>query len=75
MAIPDLIVSVTPEPRRTAPPNSQNEATMIACFKVSALAPTEVPKALATSLAPIPYRKIISVILGTHSLNLKHLIK
>jgi len=46
------IVSVTPDPRRTAPRNSKMAATTMTCFKVRALAPTVVPKALATSLAP-----------------------
>lgn len=50
--MPDLMVSVTPDPKRTAPPNSHTEATNMACRSVRALAPTDVPKALATSLAP-----------------------
>lgn len=48
-------VSVTLEPKSKAPRNSKIPATMTACVSVSALAPTEVAKAFATSLAPIPY--------------------
>ena len=51
---PPLIVSTTPAPMSTEPRNSQMPATTIACFIVSALAPTEEPNALATSFAPMP---------------------
>ena len=37
-----------------APANSMIAAMMIACFTVTAPEPTEVPMALATSLAPMP---------------------
>lgn len=33
------------------------ELTMTACLRVSALEPTDVAKALATSLAPVPHPK------------------
>jgi len=52
--IPLRIVEVTSPPARTAPANSKIAATMMACLMVSALAPTDVAIALATSLAPIP---------------------
>ena len=42
------------EPSSAAPPNSHMAAMTIACFMVRALAPTEEPNALATSLAPMP---------------------
>ena len=41
-------------PRNTAPKVSNTDAKMHACRRVSALAPTDVPNELATSLAPIP---------------------
>ena len=47
-----LIVSVTWLPRTIAPENSQIEAIIIVCFRVSAFAPTDVAKELATSLPP-----------------------
>ena len=53
--MPDLMVSVTPDPRRMAPPNSQIDATSTACRKDKARAATLVAKELATSLAPIPH--------------------
>ena len=37
------------------PQNSKIAATKTACFKVSTLAPTEVAKEFAQSLAPIPH--------------------
>ena len=49
--MPDLMVSVTPAPRSTAPRNSQMEATTTAWRSVRALAPTLVANALATSFA------------------------
>jgi len=52
--MPLLIVSVTWPPARYAPQNSKTIATTIACLMVSAREPTEVPMALATSLAPTP---------------------
>ena len=52
--IPFLIVDVTSPPARYAPRNSNMAAIKTACFKVIALLPTDVPIALATSLAPIP---------------------
>ena len=52
--IPFLIVEVTSPPAKYAPRNSKTAAIKIACLKVIALLPTEVPMALATSLAPIP---------------------
>ena len=42
------------EPMSAAPANSKIAATRMACFMVRALAPTEEPNALATSLAPMP---------------------
>ena len=52
--IPFLIVEVTSPPARYAPRNSKIAAINIACLNVIALLPTDVPIALATSLAPIP---------------------
>ena len=49
------MVSVTPPPARKAPKNSNTAAIRMACFTVSTLLPTDVPIALATSLAPTPY--------------------
>ncbi len=46
-------VSVTWDPTRTAPANSKTPASTTACFIVSAPEPTDVPMALATSLAPM----------------------
>ena len=54
LAMPPLMVSVTEAPSSTAPPNSQKAATIRAWGIVRALAPTELAKALATSLAPMP---------------------
>lgn len=48
-----LMVSDTCEPTRKAPANSKMAASTRACLKVMATDPTEVPKALATSLAPM----------------------
>jgi len=42
------------QPSSTAPATSKMEATIQACLRESTLAPTEVPKLLATSFAPIP---------------------
>ena len=47
-----LRVDVTSCPNKTAPRNSNTPAIMIACLRVIALEPTEVPMALATSFAP-----------------------
>ena len=52
-SIPFLTVSVTASPAKNAPQNSNTAAIITACFNVSAREPTEVPIALATSLAPI----------------------
>ena len=52
--IPFLIVEVTSPPAKYAPRNSKTAAIKIACLKVIALLPTDVPIALATSFAPIP---------------------
>ena len=52
--IPFLIVEVTSPPAKYAPRNSKIAAIKIACLKVMALLPTDVPIALATSLAPMP---------------------
>lgn len=53
-AMPLRMVLVTCEPSKTAPRNSKTPARITACLIVRAFAPTEVAKALATSLAPIP---------------------
>ena len=53
--MPFLIVEVTSPPARKAPRNSNIAAMITACFRVRALLPTDVPIALATSLAPIPH--------------------
>ena len=52
--MPFRIVDVTSPPAKKAPRNSNTAAIKIACLIVSALAPTDVPMELATSLAPIP---------------------
>ena len=52
--MPFLIVEVTSPPARYAPANSNTHATITAWPNVNALEPTDVPIALATSLAPIP---------------------
>jgi hypothetical protein len=57
LAMPPLIVSVTPLPSSTAPANSHTAATMIDWGMVRALAPTEEANELATSLAPMPVKK------------------
>lgn len=44
-------------PIRTAPAISKMVAKIQACLMVRTLAPTEVPKLLATSLAPTPKAK------------------
>ena len=51
--IPFLTVSVTASPAKKAPQNSNTAAIITACLNVKALEPTEVPIALATSLAPM----------------------
>lgn len=51
--IPLLTVSVTSPPASRAPLTSKIAATSSACFIVRVPAPTEVPKALATSLPPM----------------------
>ena len=52
--MPLRTVSVTSPPARAAPANSKTIAMRMACLMVIARAPTEVPMALATSLAPTP---------------------
>lgn len=52
--MPLRTVLVTPRPRRSAPANSMTPAMHVAWKSVSVLEPTEVAKALATSLAPMP---------------------
>src|SRR5690606_18529531 len=52
--MPLRMVAVTSPPARYAPRNSNIMAITIACRMVKAREPTEVPMALATSLAPIP---------------------
>eukprot|EP00962_Isochrysis_galbana_P053631 scaffold25066_cov106-Isochrysis_galbana.AAC.1 len=52
--MPLRMVSATLLPARTAPANSKMTARAHACLMVSALEPTEVAYALATSLAPMP---------------------
>ena len=54
LAMPPLIVSVTPDPSSRAPENSHTAATMMAWGMVRALAPTDDANELATSLAPMP---------------------
>ena len=49
-----LTVSVTRDPNKKAPKNSKTAAIQTAWNTVKDLAPTEVAKAFATSLAPIP---------------------
>ena len=51
--MPFRTVSVTWEPTRTAPASSKTAAMITACFRVKAPDPTEVPMALARSLAPM----------------------
>ena len=46
-------VSVTASPAKKAPTNSKIAAMITACLSVRAREPTEVPIALATSLAPM----------------------
>jgi hypothetical protein len=53
LAIPPAMVLVTAAPSPIAPENSNTAAITVACRKVRAPDPTEVPKALATSLAPV----------------------
>merc|ERR1719216_816724 len=53
--MPLRTVSLTVPPKPTAPTNSNIPAMTVACFKLMALAPTEVENALATSFAPIPH--------------------
>jgi len=53
--MPLRIVDVTAPPASTAPRNSKTAATRIAWRMVSALEPTDVAIALATSFAPIPH--------------------
>ena len=52
--MPLRMVEVTSPPASQAPANSKIMAIIMACLIVMALEPTEVPIALATSLAPIP---------------------
>ena len=51
---PPLMVWVTSPPASQAPRNSKMPAMMTACQMVTAPEPTDVPMALATSLAPMP---------------------
>tara|TARA_R110000787_G_scaffold21174_6_gene62780 strand:+ start:763 stop:978 length:216 start_codon:yes stop_codon:yes gene_type:complete len=53
--IPLRMVSVTLPPATAAPANSKIAATIIAVRTEMAPEPTDVPSALATSLAPIPH--------------------
>ena len=53
LRMPFRTVSVTASPAKKAPQNSNTAAMMTACLRVSALEPTEVPMALATSFAPM----------------------
>merc|ERR1719206_219312 len=52
--MPLRTVEVTVPPSPTAPTNSKMPAITVACLRLMARAPTEVEKALATSLAPMP---------------------
>lgn len=52
------IVVVTWAPSPMAPENSHTDAMSSACLMVMARDPTEDPKALATSFAPMPYAVI-----------------
>ena len=54
LMMPLRTVSVTSPPASAAPANSNTIAMRTACLMVIARAPTEVPMALATSLAPTP---------------------
>jgi len=51
--MPFRTVSVTASPAKNAPQNSKIAAIMTAYLSVNARLPTEVPIALATSLAPM----------------------
>ncbi len=51
--MPFRTVSVTASPAKNAPANSNMAAMITACLSVRALDPTDVPIALATSLAPM----------------------
>ena len=52
--MPFRMVDVTSPPAKYAPANSKIMAMIMACLMVMAPDPTEVPIALATSLAPTP---------------------
>jgi len=52
--MPSRMISAALEPASTAPRNFKITASPHACLMVSALEPTEVAYALATSLAPMP---------------------
>jgi hypothetical protein len=54
LAMDPATVLVTAPPRVTAPVNSKIAAMTTALHNFKVLEPTEVPKALATSLAPMP---------------------
>ena len=73
------MVSVTSPPARNAPANSKMQAINSAVFKEIAPDPTDVPKAFATSFAPIPHammkpkiqaKIIISVSIPTNAIEL-----
>ena len=49
-----LMVSVTEDPRKTAPTSSMTNAMPIACLSEREPEPTDVANALATSLDPMP---------------------
>lgn len=53
--MPAAMVFVETRPRIIAPRNSKHAAIKIAWLRVNAPEPTEVPKALATSLEPVPH--------------------
>merc|ERR1719453_1897425 len=53
-AMPLRMVLTTSPPRKVAPMNSMTTAMTHACLMVSALEPTDVANALATSFAPMP---------------------
>ena len=57
LAMEPAMVRAVGAPKSMAPKNSQTAAMMTACHSLRALLPTEVPKLLATSFAPIPGHK------------------
>ena len=58
LMMPLRMVLVTEPPANITPKVSKIAAAINACFRVNALEPTEVPMALATSLAPMPQAMI-----------------